>query len=140
MTATDIPAILSPVGKSSGGVVAGVLADFVYTADSGTKYRYRGDKSNNLAIGNVAYDVETDGALPYLPKNMAPRYVLFESQNPVAGRAPLQRKIPAGSPDNAYFLSETNTVTLDVVGAVAGAVFKLTFTKSQEMRRIKDLD
>lgn len=120
--------------------MAGVLADFVYTADSGTKYRYRGDKSNNLAIGNIQYDVETDGALPYLPTNMRPRTVLFQSQNPVAGRAPLQRKIPAGSPTNPYFLAETNTVTLDIVGVVAGAVFKLTFSKSQEMKRIKDLD
>jgi hypothetical protein len=117
--------------------MAGVIADFKYTDDAGIEYRYRGDKSNNVAAGNAAY-AAADG-LQYIPRNFTPRYILASAPNPVSGKPPLARKIPIGDVTNNLYNGSTTTIALEVVGSSTALTFTVTARRGEKMSLMGDL-
>jgi hypothetical protein len=69
--------------------MAGSIADFVYIDDNGTRWLVRIDRSNALIEG-TGFEVlrDEDKGLPFLPRNVKPRYVTFRHPT-----RPIKRRI-----------------------------------------------
>lgn len=117
--------------------MAGLLKTFVYSANTGTDYLYRADSTNGDAVANGVPDPAT--TLENLPKDFLPRYALLEAVNPIANKAPLQRKVPIGSVESAIWKGTTKTAALQVVGSAGTIVFQVSALVDERRVRRKIL-
>lgn len=96
--------------------VAGALAKYTYTDDTGKNYVLLMDKSNADAIGNPAADPT---AVVSMPNRLRPRHIWFLDTPTLR----LKRKVIACKPDNGYYKNGGN-VSLQAVGG--DVTFKAT--------------
>lgn len=99
--------------------MAGSLKFFKYTTSGGTEYAIKMDESNGEAIANTDL-AAGDAALPGLPRNITPRYVLYRSADGLT-----TRKIPVtGNTIDLTDLPATFTVANPVIAGAAITVLR----------------
>lgn len=96
--------------------MTGSIKDFVYTADDGTDFVYRGDESNTEAINGSTQDYtdSTPSTVKYrIPGNLRPRQAVYKSADGATTRrcVALTSTIFAGLAANAPTITIKNSVT-----------------------------
>lgn len=86
------------------------MGRFNYVSDNGTTYRMRLDSSNQAAVSSAAAT-----STLFYPSGWVPRYLLCESATGV------RRKVIVCDPTDDTWTGVVDSITLEVVGAVAAA-------------------